>query len=851
MGKRQTSFAAGLLGIWSVIFVIIPYFRGIFFYEDMIHVDVVLGLWAFVGLAGMVFAFGSGRFRSAGSPAGTATVWQNPVWAAGVTAALMLIIQYAVMARFGIRASYAWDQAYRMATVLISAIALTALLVVAGKRGRAIVLAGMGFSLGWTALFPFLAVVGVTAFPDAVLGGRLSSVYQYPNTYGALVGAGMLMALAALSEPPLDRRAGWWRLPSAWALVPLAVGFVFSTSRGAWILWPIAWWLVLWLLPAARQLRTVALTGLLWLAALPLLPFFPAWQAAHSWWALLGPAAVGIVYAGAVAVIDRIGLSRQARADVRGGGRAASRAAGAAEGPNAWRGTSRLGRAFTPLVVLLIAFIGGAALRTSAVQAFLPSDIARRLADISLTTRNAAERFSFYRDSLKLIREHWLWGAGGDAWRDVFLHYISYPYYSTQTHSFIFQLAVEVGLIGVALFTVLLLCALILGVRAYRYGDDDDRRVVLLSAIPALYLFAHGQIDFDFSFGYVLIVFFAWLALLSAAGLTAQKKSETPDAGRRVGRRTAGTTGIDAVWRSPKGRYAAALPVLLSLIALWLVVFAGREAYALRLQPSGQSLDEVVRKIDYKARVLAQHRETRLMKIELYRQIYEQTHDGHYLETARREAEAVRAMSADDPRVLLSLGRFYAAVGDDDAADQVYAQAVATAPLFLPAYEARFEWLALRALRAAEQGDRDARGAPSTIAEANAALLAMQARIQAERKRLESEPPALRYPEFTITPLMQAYAGIVKLLDGQVSEGREMLEPNVGGIADPVVRLDAMLLLAAMYDLLGDSGAREAKLAESEQWYTEQKAQSGGLPETELHARYATWRAWLESVRRE
>ncbi|PTQ53818.1 MAG: hypothetical protein HSCHL_1446 [Hydrogenibacillus schlegelii] len=666
--KMFLSFSRWMIALWVVVIVVLPYYRGLFFFEDMLYADMVLGLWALVGLSAVVYSL----WISGDALGNMAMIGRDPLWIIGVLASLLLVLQYGVMAHFGLQATHAWDQAYRMGTVLLSFIALTALLVAAGEKGRRLVLVGTAISIGWTTLFPFLTIVGLNRFPDSVLGTRLSSVFQYPNTYGAMVGAAMLMTLIALSEPSQDPRAWRWRFPAAWVLVPFSMGLIFSASRGAWILWPVVWWLVLWFVPFAVQLRMIALTLMLFVVVAPILPFFPVWQETGSWAVIVAPAALGVVYAGIVGLTDWQSMRKNRVLDPPSAGPPSS----------AW-----LKRSFFPLVSLVLAVLGWLALRLPVVSHLLPQAVSLRLSDIRLTTRNVAERFIFYRDSLKLIREHWLFGAGGDAWRDVFLHYASYPYYSTQTHSFIFQLAIEVGLVGVLLFIVVLLSVVWLGVRAYRQGDDRDRQQVVLVAAPALYLLAHGQIDFDFSFGYILIVFFTWLSILAASGLTIRSTKVSQPM---------------TVFARPS-RLGRVLFLVVLAIGLLISGLTAREVYAVGLQPAGQSLDDVRKIVDYKARVRYLDRDTRFMKIEFYRQVYEQTHDASYRTIALKELEAVRAMSERDPRTLMKLARTYAVMGEVEMADRLYAQAVKTAPLFLPAYEEAYEWLVKRALQAALQ----------------------------------------------------------------------------------------------------------------------------------------------------
>ncbi|QZA32868.1 O-antigen ligase family protein [Hydrogenibacillus sp. N12] len=823
-----SSFSQWMVALWAFALVAFPYYRGLFFYEDMLFADMIIGFWSLAG-----FAVGGYSLWLSGDDRGVwARMGGDLLWLLGVTASLLLMLQYGMMALLGVQASHAWDQAYRMGTVLLSFIALTALLVAAGEKGRRIVFVGTAISIGWTALFPFLTIVGLTRFPDSVLGTRFSSVFQYPNTYGAMVGAVMLMTLIALSDPPQDLRAWRWRFPAAWVLVSFSVGLIFSASRGAWVLWPVAWWLVLWLVPIVVQLRMIVLTLLLFLIVAPILPVFPAWQEKSSWVVIIAPMALGAVYAGTVILIDRWTLQNRVVWEL----------SSAVLSAKAWEK-----RAIIPLVSMVLGVLSWLALRLPLVSRVMPEAVALRLADISLSTQNVSERFVFFRDSLKLIREHWLFGAGGDAWRDVFLHYASYPYYSTQTHSFIFQLAIEGGIVGVLLFAAVLLSAFGLGVRAYFQGEVHERYRVVKVAAPALYLLAHGQIDFDFSFGYVLLVFFTWLSILAASGLTVQTSDWTVRTNvlEPQGMRN-GTRLCASFVRS--SRFGDVL--FLGALAMGLIhtALTVREGYAIRLEPAGRSLDDVRQIIDYKARVRYLDREMRFMKIEFYRQACEQTRDPSYCSIALQELESVHSMSEKDPRTLMRLARIYADMGEETA-DRLYAQAVETAPLFLPAYEARYEWLGKRALQAVRStvpentigAQGEANRAIEIVQYADKEMRKMQQRIEDERRRLDRESSGLKYPEFTETPMMLAYRGIVKLLSGDIAAGRNILENKVDQLRDTEDRLDARLLLAAAAEHMSDHDSKDRWLQDALKWQSQHEV----LGQIKLEERYHLFLRWL------
>src|SRR5690606_17086416 len=92
----------------------------------------------------------------------------------------------------------------------------------------------MQISIGWTALFAIAAAMGQVSFEDAVLHHRLSSVFQYPNTFGIILAVGTVGGLL------LTLRRQWWlQALGGLFLVPMGYVFLLTYSRGAWLFFPL------------------------------------------------------------------------------------------------------------------------------------------------------------------------------------------------------------------------------------------------------------------------------------------------------------------------------------------------------------------------------------------------------------------------------------------------------------------------------------------------------------------------------------------------------------------------------------------------------------------------------------
>lgn len=141
---------------------------------------------------------------------------------------------------------------------------------------------------------------------------------------------------------------------------------------------------------------------------------------------------------------------------------------------------------------------GGAALLLAAPLAALPASAG--FLGRGLRPETASARAAMYADAAELLRRSpWL-GQGGDVWRHAFRRVQSLPYVGSEVHSGYLDLALDLGLLGLACILLWLGGMSIPLLRA---------RSALLP--PYLVLLLHSAIDFDFSYGLV------WLLLLWTA----------------------------------------------------------------------------------------------------------------------------------------------------------------------------------------------------------------------------------------------------------------------------------------------------------------------------------------------
>ncbi len=170
---------------------------------------------------------------------------------------------------------------------------------------------------------------------------------------------------------------------------------------------------------------------------------------------------------------------------------------------------------------------------------YLPEIILNRLTDINLSTQNASLRIYFVKDALKIIRDFPIAGAGGGAWENLYRHYQSTPYNTTEVHNFYVQYVTEVGIIGFAALVGMLILLVLSIIKSIKFGSK-----YLYVYLAAMLLLLHSTIDFNLSLASVNYILFALIGIINSDRYT---------------------TAIEKNW----GKQAKVLPLIFALAVLF------------------------------------------------------------------------------------------------------------------------------------------------------------------------------------------------------------------------------------------------------------------------------------------
>ncbi len=348
----------------------------------------------------------------------------------------------------------------------------------------------------------------ISVFPDAVWftgdGPRLSSVFQYPNTY-----AGYLIALTLMTAVSMAYRSHrTMSLICAFMMVPLFLSFFLTLSRGGLVFFPVVFVFLLFFLKPIKQWFTLIYTAVAFVFTLIILN--PVNQLGRSLQQTSSAAdyfvgcvwilAASLLYVGFYWIFHNKAAAWFSRLSQR-------------------LQSVKFSSIYLPVAIILLGCLSLILLLSTGLSKLLPEDIQNRIENINFGTQTVQERGAFYSDALKIFGDYPVFGVGGGAWKALYQQYQSYPYISTQAHNFFVQHLVETGLVGFLLLLVLLVVILIAYIRSLYLKrmeqQQENEEHVLLFFIAAISLLAHSSIDFDMSYVYIAGLVFFSLGIVS------------------------------------------------------------------------------------------------------------------------------------------------------------------------------------------------------------------------------------------------------------------------------------------------------------------------------------------------
>lgn len=368
-------------------------------------------------------------------------------------------------------------------------------------------------------LFGLACAFGNLYSQDAVMltvdGYRLTSVFQYANAYAAYLITVLLCSLYYITHSKK-----WYIVfVHSLMLVPTLVSFWLTLSRGGIVILPFIFLAILPLLKITRQLAFSLYTIIAIGTSFILTNFVTQkstsivtevlkttsadlksaktynWfhiESIKGWSAIL---LISLITSGILLMIHIYVIPwfehRLSKFTLR-----------------------RFSRLVIPVTLILIAVLGALIVLGTPVKTILPQDLQTRLENINFEQNSVLERGTFYKDSLKVFKDHSIIGAGGGGWAALYQRYQNNPYTSYQAHNFFLQYLIEVGAIGITILIIFLIAVYLLFIRKSFSQGNDELHSHFIFYFVSISILLHSMLDFEMSY-----VFLGALVFLCLGGM--------------------------------------------------------------------------------------------------------------------------------------------------------------------------------------------------------------------------------------------------------------------------------------------------------------------------------------------
>lgn len=144
---------------------------------------------------------------------------------------------------------------------------------------------------------------------------------------------------------------------------------------------------------------------------------------------------------------------------------------------------------------------------------YLPYSLVEKVQSIGTTNKSVWERLTFFKDGVRIVKDNFLFGTGGNGWLYNYENIQSYFYESTEVHNYFLKIFIENGIVA-AIAYLFIIIYFVIGLIKKKKIDCIDCAFILLTL--------HSLVDFDLSFYFILLI---WSILLRISMNSANIKS--------------------------------------------------------------------------------------------------------------------------------------------------------------------------------------------------------------------------------------------------------------------------------------------------------------------------------------
>lgn len=141
---------------------------------------------------------------------------------------------------------------------------------------------------------------------------------------------------------------------------------------------------------------------------------------------------------------------------------------------------------------------------------YLPNNIMRLAKTVKLSNVSITERLSMYKSGIKLFEQHPIVGNGAKTFENLFQKVREYDYSVMEVHSFLIDILMDYGIIGIITIFIILIITIC------NFVNRKDKNIIDISVfIGWIFIIIHSMIDFDLAYLVTLTNFFMLIAIIN------------------------------------------------------------------------------------------------------------------------------------------------------------------------------------------------------------------------------------------------------------------------------------------------------------------------------------------------
>ncbi|WP_374017400.1 O-antigen ligase family protein [Paenibacillus thiaminolyticus] len=570
-------------------------------------------------------------------------------------------------------------------------------------------------------------------------GPRLASVFQYPNTYAAYLMAFLFVAVFYLTTT----RKVVSHAVHSFMLVPIILSILLTLSRSGLVLLPVVFVVVLLFVKPARQIMWIVHLAISGVATLVILNTVSdignqvhlngsGSSSFKGWLYIFGASAVCAVLCWIVQrflapwlerKLESFSMKKWANALLPVGG--------------------------TIIAGVLLIFLLGTGFKN-----LLPESISSRLSSINFQQHSVLERITFYKDSMKLVADYPVFGAGGGAWSALYEKYQNNPYESAQAHSYYMQYLVETGFLGFIILSAFLGIVYWKYIQSFRNAEETKRNSYFMYFILETSILVHSVMDFNMSYVYIGIIVFISLGGMAAAISTEPLKKIKPSTLKTA---TVSVLGIAGV--------------IMFVTSLLFIQASNSFAKADKTLVETKNFNQTMEYLNKALKIRPTVPEYAAFKADLFRQVYTQQGDEDFFAEAEHTLRQALDKHPGNRILLLRLIDLYEQKGMDSELYQLLSDNAERLPWDMTWYD-KYMTATLR------QGIIVYNESPEKKNEYMDEIIAALRHVEQGVEHLKTLPEGqLQGREFRVTITMAMNAGQAYIMKGEPGQGAEAMKP--------------------------------------------------------------------------